>query len=508
MHHVANHFLNQVMTEKNYALLRALRFVRTHILWLAVISAVVIVPCFWHRYIEAGDLPSHTFNAWLASLVQQGRAPGLYLARQWYNVLFDILLLYSAKLFGFVVGPKIVVAVSLLMFFWGVFSFVTVVGERPPWLLTPCIAMLACGYTFNMGFFNYYLSMGLACFGLAILWKQPQRWDWLAAIPLFALATFAHPIGPLWFVGMLAYMAIRKKIRWPWRLILPASIIAIFFAGHWYLENWSDIEFSWPERPFYIFNGLDQFVLYSARYRFVAYALLAIFIIWLAGEFRQRRESPMFSNPFILSAELYLVAFSVTSLLPQNLRGSSYSTWIGLLVSRLTIISFIFVLCILSSLKASRPAAIATLACSIFFFALLYRDTAMLNRLESHAESLTATLPFGTRVIPTLNSPSDSRVQFVHHIVDRACIGHCFTYSNYEPSSGQFRVRVSPGSPIIAYRAADAQEMEAGTYIVRASDPPFVDIYQCDPTDFTVLCARTPTPGEQTGLPRPTPTNK
>src|ERR1700730_8181564 len=495
------------MTEKINAVLRALQFVRTHILSMAVISAIVIIPCFWHRHIEAGDLPSHTFNAWLATLVQQGRAPGLYLAWQWYNVLFDVLLLYSVKLFGFVAGPKIVVAISVLTFFWGVFSFVTAVSERPPWLLTPFIAMLAYGYTFNMGFFNYYLSIGLACFGLAILWKQPQRWDWLAAILLFLLATFAHPIGPLWFAGLLAYMAIRQKIRWPWRLILPAAIIALFLAGHWYLENWSDFEFSWPERPFYVFNGLDQLVLYSAHYRFVAYALLAIFIFWLASEDVQRRQAPILSSPFFLVVELYLVAFCVTSLLPQNLRAGPYSAWIGLLVSRLTIISALFALCILSSLRPRKPAAIATLACSLLFFILLYRDTATLSRLESHAESITAKFPFGTRVIPTLTSPDDSRIQFVQHIVDRACIGHCFTYSNYEPSSGQFNVRVLPGSTLIAHHAAVAQEMEAGNYIVRASDPPFVDIYQCDPTDFTVLCVRTLTPGEKTGPPKTAPTN-
>jgi hypothetical protein len=487
------------MTKNNYALLRGLRLVRTHIRLISVISAVVIIPCFWHRHIEAGDLPSHTFNAWIASLVQQGRAPGLYLATQWYNVLFDVLLLYSAKLLGFVTGPKIVVAISVSTFFWGVFSFVAIVSERPPWLLTPCIAMLAYGYTFNMGFFNYYLSIGLACFGLAALWKQPQRWDCLAAIILFALATFAHPIGPLWFVGMLAYMGIRKKICWPWRLILPAAIIATFAAGRWYLENWSNFEFSWTEGPFYLFNGLDQFVLYSAHYHVVAYTLLAIVIFWLASEFVQRREAPIRSDPFVLSVELYLVAFCVTSLLPQNLRGGPYSAWIGLLVSRLTIISVIFALCILSSLRASKPAAIATLACSLFFFTLLYRDTATLNRLEANAESLASKLPYGTRVIPTLESPADSRIQFLHHTVDRACIGHCFTYSNYEPSSNQFHVRVNPGSPIIAYSAADAQEMEAGNYVVRASDPPLVDIYQCDPTDFTILCARRLSPGEKTG---------
>src|ERR1700686_3556396 len=185
------------MTEKNNILSRGLQFARTHILLMCAISAALLFPCFWHRHIEAGDLPSHTFNAWLATLVQQGRAPGLYLAPQWYNVLFDLLLLYSVKLFGFAAGTKIVVAISVLTFFWGVFSFVAAASERPPWLLTPCIAMLAYGYTFNMGFFNYYLSVGLACFGLAILWKQPKSSDWLATIFIFLLATLAHPIGPL-----------------------------------------------------------------------------------------------------------------------------------------------------------------------------------------------------------------------------------------------------------------------------------------------------------------------
>jgi hypothetical protein len=501
MHHVTKLFLCQAMTEKNNALSRALRFVRTNIIGMSAISAVVVIPCFWHLHIEAGDLPSHTFNAWLATLIQQGKAPGLYLAPQAYNILFDLLLLYSVKLFGFAVGPKIVVAISVLIVFWGVFSFVAAASERPPWLLTPCIAMLAYGYVFNMGFFNYYLSMGLACFGLAILWKQPQRRDCLAAILIFALATLAHPIGPLWFAGTLAYVAVRKKIRWPWRIIIPTAIIAIFLAGHWYLENWSDFEFSWPEKPFYIFNGLDQLLLYGARYRFVVYALLATFILWPASEYVQRRDAPISSTPFFLLLELYALAFCVISLLPQNLRDGPSSAWIGLLVSRLTVISAIFALCILSTLRPSKLAALATLACSIFFFTLLYRDTATLNRLEAHAAALTATLPAGTLVIPTLASPRDSRIQFVHHIVDRACIGHCFTYSNYEPPSAQFHVRVNPGSPLIANSAADAQEMEAGNYIVRAGDPPFIDIYQCSPTDFTILCARTLTPGEQTGPP-------
>jgi hypothetical protein len=489
------------MTSPNSpTLLRALRFLRAHFVVIAVLSAFIIAPCLWHRRIEAGDLPSHTYNAWLAQLIQQGRAPGLYLATRWNNILFDLLLLYFAKVFGFVAGPKIVVAHCALLFFWGAFSFLAAFSERPPWLLTPCIAMLTYGFAFNMGFFNYYLSIALACFGLALLWK-PERWDWLAGLLLLAVAILAHPIGPLWFAATLGYVFLRRKFNWPWIFTIPAAAIAVFIAVHWYLIHLAEFDVSWSDRPFYFFNGLDQLMLYSSRYRFVAWPLLAVFVLWLALDVFQRRVRLALSAPLVLAVELYLVGFCATSLLPQDVRLSVSAAWIGLLVSRLTLISAIFGLCILSCLQARKWALGATLACAIFFFAMLFADTGILNRLESQAESIIAALPQGARVIPTLNAPPNSRIPFIHHVVDRACIQHCFTYSNYEPSSGQFRVRVRPGNPIAAAVARDSQEMEAGNYVVQPTDPPLANIYQCDTADFTVLCMRNLKPGETTGRP-------
>src|SRR5712692_7518708 len=60
----------------------ALRYMRSQWLPVGVISALLVVPCYWHRRIEAGDLASHTYNAWLAQLIGQGQAPGLYIVRQ------------------------------------------------------------------------------------------------------------------------------------------------------------------------------------------------------------------------------------------------------------------------------------------------------------------------------------------------------------------------------------------------------------------------------------------
>src|ERR1700722_11438393 len=88
------------------------QFVREKKWVILVISIAMIVPCLWHRRIEAGDLGSHVYNAWLAQLIEKGQAPGLYIVRQWNNVLVDWLLLHTANIAGFA-AEKIVVSLCV-----------------------------------------------------------------------------------------------------------------------------------------------------------------------------------------------------------------------------------------------------------------------------------------------------------------------------------------------------------------------------------------------------------
>jgi hypothetical protein len=141
-------------------------------LWPSIgISILVLLPCFWHQRIEAGDLGSHTYNSWLAQLIDRGQAPGLYTVPQWHNVLADLASTGIARVLGFTAAEKIVVGISVLIFFWGAFAFITVATRRAPWFLVPGIAMVAYGWTFQMGFLNYYLSVGLAFCAIALFWR-------------------------------------------------------------------------------------------------------------------------------------------------------------------------------------------------------------------------------------------------------------------------------------------------------------------------------------------------
>ena|SRR5690242_9272455 len=467
--------------------------------WLILaLSAAMLIPCFWHRRIEAGDLASHVYNAWLAELIERGQAPGLYIAKQWNNILFDVMLLGLAKILGLAAGQKIAVSACVLIFFWGVFAFVGAITERPPWLLTPCIAMLTYGYSFSMGFMNYCLSLGLACFALAMVWRA-RRVDWIGGAIFAVLAWLAHPIGFLWLIGTLAYVRIKAKLpRW-WKLALPLTAAAGFYAIRWYAALRPALSADWDRGPFYLYNGADQLVLYGGRYIWLAAGAFCFGVVCVAAECCRRWRDADFRKPLELPFEWYAVAFCATSLLPENLRPSSDGGWIGLLGSRLTTVSAIFGLCFLGLLKPRKwhPAGFGV--CALVFFSFLYQDTGWMNRLEANAEELVRDLPPGTRVLATIAAPPGSRLTFVHHSVERACIGHCFSYENYEPPSKEFRIRVQEDSPVVTASTDDAEDMASGEYQVDESDLPLKQIYQCDAKDLTKLCIRDLTAGELNG---------
>jgi hypothetical protein len=477
---------------------RESQFVRAPKWLILLISLAMIVPCLWHRRIEAGDLGSHVYNAWLAQLIEKGQAPGLYIVRQSNNVLFDWLLLDTANIAGFAAAEKIAVSLCVLIFFWGVFSLVAAASGQPPWFLAPAIAMLAYGYAFNMGFLNYYLSLGLASFSLALLWRGRglQRLFGLLLIPFILLA---HPIGLLWLFGAALYFALWTKLSGWWKVAPPAVAVLFLFAIRLYLLHQTRFPVDWEHDPFYLMTGADQLTLYGQRYAVLAWVAVAFGALCLLVDVILRRRDVSFWQSLRLPAELYFIAVLAVALMPENLRPSITGAWIGLLASRLTAISAIFGLCLMAFLKPRKWHLVGFSACAIVFFAFLYQDTLVLNRMESNVEALVNHLPFGARVIATIWAQPGSRISFIGHIADRACIGHCFSFANYEASSGQFRIRAKPGNPVVSASDDDTEDMQAGEYDVEDEDLPLKQIYQCDEKDLTKLCIRDLAAGEKNG---------
>jgi hypothetical protein len=62
------------------------------------------------------------------------------------------------------------------------------------------------------------------------------------------------------------------------------------------------------------------------------------------------------------------------------------------------------------------------------------------------------------------------------HIIDRVCVGRCYSYGNYEPSSRQFRVRVAGSSPVVVATDDEANALQFGTYVVQPRDVPLYQV--------------------------------
>jgi hypothetical protein len=473
-----------------------------HRFWwqFGLISAGLLIPCFWHRRIEAGDLGSHVYNAWLAQLIARGEAPGLYLARQWNNVLFDLLLLKAANLFGFAAAQKIVVPLCVLTFFWGAFALVAAISRRAPWFLLPCLAMLAYGWTFNVGFFNYYLSLGLGFFATAIVWSGRGR-ELIVAALFAVLALVAHPQGFVWLVGCIGYVVLWRLLPGKWKLLVPAAAVLAALVGRVYLMKHYEAFGIWDTFGARIYNGSDQIALYGMRYDVLAGVALLFGVACFVEDRIRRSGTGKTWSAMRLPLELHWFVVIAIYILPDVLRVPLYAGWIGSLTLRLTVVAAVMGLCVLGMMQPRKWHAAGFSVIAIVFFGFLYKDTGTLNRMEADAEQLIQTnVPPGGRLLATIWAPPDSRLPYIVHIVDRACVGRCFSFENYEPPSRQFRVRVAEsGSPLSVDDSDVSQEMEAGEYVVQRSELPIWQIYQCNDQDLTRLCIRQLAAGEANG---------
>ena len=469
-----------------------MNFARECPLRVFLISITVLVPCFWHRRIVASDLGSHVYNAWLAQLIRGGHAPGLYLANQHTNVLFDYLLDLFGRLFSLATTEKLVVALCVLVFFWGMFALANATAKRPPWLLVPAIAMFTYGYTFHMGFFNYYLAIAISFWAIAIAWRVRGLSDLWALLPLAVLAELAHPLGLAWLVAGCLYVYAATRMRGRYHGLLVLVSFAILAVAHYYI--WHHYVVEVQSLPFYYFNGADQLLLFGDRYKYVEYAFLAFSVVALARDLWPSKSSSAPKCNYAIPAELYVILIAAVIFLPEGIRFANKVPALALLSGRLTSVTAAVLCCILAAMRPRRWHLAGYAAIAAIFFAMVYQDTSIANSMEQQVEQLERTLPPNQRVLGTIPPLPGSRI-LIQHMLDRACIRYCFSYGNYEPSTGLFRVRATPGNPYVMADFDDAANMEEGIYQVQAEDLPAYGIFPCDPGGVS-LCIRPLKEGE------------
>ena len=435
---------------------------------------LVLAPCFWQSRIQAGDLSSHLYNSWLALQIRSGAIHGLFIARQSSNVAFDWLLTWSLAAFGAGFAQRIAVSLCVLIFAGGAFAFISSASGRRPWFLTPCIALLTYDFVFHMGFFNFYLSLGICLWFAAAFWNGTTRRR-AAAAPLLLLAWLGHPLPVVWAVGVAAYLLIASPMTARQRWFLLAATIAVLVGiQQFLLRHYSAY---WTAYQVFGVTGADQAFIYGQKYLIPVTGMLLLWFVWLRRIIKNDGGGVVAEIP----AQLLLLTAAGVALIPSRIDFPEYGHALVYVAERMSLAVRLLLCVVLAQVRVRRADVIALAAVSVVFFGFLYAQNYQENRKEDQVQALVRQeIPRRARVV-FLSGKKHWRFDPLLHVMDRVCVGYCFSYANYEPSTGQFRVRVTENNGIVVSSYKDSYQLGIGDYVVRPQDLPLYQVEACQP---------------------------
>ncbi len=453
-----------------------------------VASFLLILPCVWQRRIQAGDLSSHVYNAWLAKQVETGTVKGLEVVHPWTNVLFDLLLSRLIDLAGTAGAQRFLISCLVLNFFWSAFALSCAFAGRRPWFLTPLLAILAYGWVFHAGFCNFYLALGLSLWAFVLLRKRKLAAR-LAAAPLLLLAVYAHALPAAWTIGCIGYAYVAERIPEKRRIILLAAALCALVLFRVVLNARAPVP--WLSHQIAGATGADQAWVFGRSYFVITVGLLAMWAVALSEQ--------SWKDFLAVPMHLYVLTAAAVLLIPTNISVPGYRFALTYISDRMSLATGVTMCLVAARARPGWPAQAGLAALAAAFFGLVYMDTRALNRLEDGMEMVVKQLPPGSRVVSALGVCDPAiRLDPVVHMVDRVCVGRCFSYANYEPSTGQFRVRAVAPNAAVVDTYTDSNALQVGTHVVRQRDVPLYQISLCDPKSLA-LCTRLLQPGETAG---------
>ncbi|HEY2017504.1 MAG TPA: hypothetical protein VGH38_28560 [Bryobacteraceae bacterium] len=430
-------------------------------------SLLLIVPCFWQSRLQISDLESHIYNAWLAQLIENGSAPGLAIVSQKTNVLFDWLLSALFRAWGPGPAQKISAALCVLIFAWGAFAFIARLSGRRPWHLMPIVGVLAWGWTLHMGFMNFYLSLGLCLWAMTLAWTPHAR---SLAPPLVLAAVLAHALPVLWAIALMTYAWFWGRPNLIRRQYLLGGVLLAMFLCVAALR--SLVPTLWLRHQMMNILGADQAMVFGSWYEFV---LLGLLFSCAALLFQFIRQSGLTKAFWSLPFQLWLLTVILVLVVPTRVSIPGYQNALMYISDRMSLAVGVCLCALLSAVPAHAFVRYGIAALALLFFGFLYHDERVLNDIEDRVQAVVWTLPLNSRVINGIEEPN-LRVYPLTHMLDRICVGRCYSYANYEPSTGQFRIRVTAENPILAPSYDDSVHLQLGGYVVKDRDAPLYQV--------------------------------
>ncbi|ABF41755.1 hypothetical protein Acid345_2754 [Candidatus Koribacter versatilis Ellin345] len=449
------------------AILNALRWLRAHWLAFLICSGAILIPCFWHQQVQAADLGSHLYNAWLSQSVERDLLPGLSLEPLHTNILIDLLLGKLLPSVGVVATQRIVASLCVLVFFWGAFALASAAAREAAWSVVPLLAMFAYGVIFHWGFLNFYLSVGFSLFALAIVVCGNLR-EFLLLPVLLVLSALAHPMGAACLVALAIYLIGLRWLSLRSQLFLTSALLALAFVLRWYVVR--HVEVLPREISQFWLLGADQLYVFGRGYLWISGATLTLCAMCIALAWRRERHSKWL--------QFYLVIALVVCFAPGGLHSEDTFGMMGFLPDRGSLYSAVALTVLVANCRPRLWFPVATAALAVPFFAALHHDTGILQQRVQIVSALVRQQPEGRRMISLVQPVPGWRIH-EDHSVDRACIGYCYSYTNYEPSTSQFRLRAEPDNRFVLVDNDAIDRIKEGQYVIQPRDLPVSQIYAC-----------------------------
>src|SRR5437588_9167863 len=187
-----------------------------------VIAALFhLLPIWRVRYVPTVDGPSHLYNAQVLHELAKGTPEFARVFRSdlrpfpiW---LGHILLFLALGIAPPLIAEKLVLSAIVLLFLggcWKLAGFAYPASRVYAFLLMP----LAYSALLQMGFYNYFLGVGLAMFAIAAWWERRTT----LSGTLLLLCYFAHAVPAMVALLMVAVIWMLRR-PWRWMELLPIA---------------------------------------------------------------------------------------------------------------------------------------------------------------------------------------------------------------------------------------------------------------------------------------------
>jgi hypothetical protein len=306
---------------------------------------------------------------------------------------------------------------------------------------------------------------------MSLFWKPSTRRIVFAAI-LLVLAYIAHALPVVWMCGLLAYVAAARRLAPIPRAGLTAAFLAAMVGCHFLIGRF--VVTRWSLSQIALTTGVDQMWIFDGKYYLVLAGLLLVWALLFLGLIRHSGARQVVASiPF----HLCVIGAATVVILPGAVLLPGIAHVLGFIAERMSLGVAVCVCALLATVQPRVIERYALLVVAIVFFGFVYRDERALNAFEDRMQDVVSALPPGERVVNAIGDPW-LRANPLAHMIDRVCVGRCYSYANYEPSTRQFRVRAARKNGVVAAAYKDSWHLQCGDYVVREDDVPLyaVDI--------------------------------